>query len=692
MADSYVDVSKAIEVVRDRLYYVVARAVPVDRVDTHFFTVDDILHYWPFFLDFGPLSLGNLYRFSQIVNAKLADKAYASKRLVLYSGPHMHRRANAVYLLAAYTLLFMGRTPEEAHKPFALISPALAPWHDASPGVDTFRLSVLDTLRGIARARECGFFTFEAFDIEEYEHYEKVENGDMNWIVGGRFLAFAGPHDTRVAAAEGYHTTAVDDVLPYFRARGVAAVVRLNKKYYNERRFTTAGIDHHDMYYLDGSNPPEPILQRFLATVEGTPGAVAVHCKAGLGRTGTCIGAYIMKHYRFTAREVIGWMRVCRPGSVIGPQQQFLEEIQPRMWEEGDAFRRIKRLPAPVAGTLLAHMQAAASATPKSATSTTSGGTSVGGVMDALSALSLGSAGMGAAAFSPPGGSASSSKLPGGGSPSGASAAASAATSAASSRGGATVVVAGRRSGATTPSAGAAGSFTTLGGLVRGASDGKLLTSSTRTLMAGDERDGLERDTPLSVDPMTPGGRGSALGAGAGYASPGSSPVSAGLLRARARTGTGGDRDMLDLVATTGAGTPPAATSTRYLPLSGSMPSPSRGGPRVAAAVSVPLSPPLRATMASSAVAGGAGGEEYSQGDALRSAKSRSPMIVGASPGAPSTGLRFAGSGVVATTPKSPGGGFYAMGSGGGGGSLSPVSMGAMAAASASPTRISLRR
>lgn len=36
-----------------------------------------------------------------------------------------------------------------------------------------------------------------------------------------------------------------------------------------------AGIEHYEMYYLDGSNPPEHVLQRFLAVTEGTPGAWA---------------------------------------------------------------------------------------------------------------------------------------------------------------------------------------------------------------------------------------------------------------------------------------------------------------------------------------------------------------------------------------------------------------------------------
>ena len=87
------------------------------------------------------------------------------------------------------------------------------------------------------------------------------------------------------------------------------------------------------------------------------PHPIHTDCKAGLGRTGSCIGAYLMKHYGFTAREVIGWMRVCRPGSVIGPQQQYLESIQARMWEEGAIFRRSKRLPMPVPGCPLARKQ-----------------------------------------------------------------------------------------------------------------------------------------------------------------------------------------------------------------------------------------------------------------------------------------------------------------------------------------------
>jgi len=161
----------------------------------------------------------------------------------------------------------------------------------------------------------------------------------LNWIVKDKILAFAGPSFERHVSPEGYCTLAPADYIPYFQQKNVGLVVRLNKKFYNEQDFVDAGIDHLEAFFLDGSCPSLDILHGVLDAFEQVPEgkAFAVHCKAGLGRTGCCIGAYLMKHYGFTAKEVIAWMRICRPGMVIGPQQQYMEKIQHLMWEEGVA-------------------------------------------------------------------------------------------------------------------------------------------------------------------------------------------------------------------------------------------------------------------------------------------------------------------------------------------------------------------
>ncbi|XP_068427245.1 dual specificity protein phosphatase CDC14AB-like [Clinocottus analis] len=334
----------ASEFIKDRLYFATLRVKPKSTVNTHYFSLDEEVPYESFYADFGPLNLAKLYRCCCKVDVKLKSFTMSRKKLVHYTSYDQKKRANAALLIGAYAVIYLKRSPEEAYR--TLISgnnTGYLPFRDAGVGECFYNLTLLDCLQGIQKALQHAFFDFESFNVEEYEHYERVENGDMNWIIPGKVLAFSSPH-SHSKIENGYPLHAPEAYFDYFCQNDVTAVVRLNRKLYDSRRFEDAGFEHHDLFFLDGTTPSDLIVRRFLHICESTEGAVAVHCKAGLGRTGTLIGCYLMKHFRFTAAEAIAWIRICRPGSIIGHQQNFLEEKQHSLWVQGDVHRSKQKI------------------------------------------------------------------------------------------------------------------------------------------------------------------------------------------------------------------------------------------------------------------------------------------------------------------------------------------------------------
>ena len=272
------------------------------------------------------------YRFCIQLYQLLTDPRFQATKIYHHTSTDPGKRSNAAYLMGAYQVLVLKRSAQKSWEKFQNLPP-FSPFRDASEGPSYHDCTLLHCLKSLERAVKLGWFNLQTFDLNFYEAHDKVETGDMTWIIPNKLLAFSCPS---IKEEDGWGNYTPETYAEVFKGVGITAVIRLNSPTYESSRFTKVGIRHYELYFADGSCPNADIVERFNRIVEMEYGAVAVHCKAGLGRTGTLIGTYALRKFQFPAAEFIAWCRICRPGSVVGPQQQFLVDYE----REKEGIRR----------------------------------------------------------------------------------------------------------------------------------------------------------------------------------------------------------------------------------------------------------------------------------------------------------------------------------------------------------------
>lgn len=314
--------------------------------------------------DFGPIDIGRTVVYCRWVDALRENHADCNTLVHLTADNPKETWTNTVTLCAAYLVLAQGFSAEEAFGPFVGFTDFLPLFVDCrgesaagsginDDGEQEFKLSILDVLLGIERARDLRWVDYRTFAAEEHSSMLRPEHGDMSWLIPGQALAMASPW------AEPFDLDALpvcmpENLAPYFLENNVRLVVQCNspaleegeerrrKISYDPQSFERVGIRHLNIPFEDGGCPSIDILQRFLQTVEAHGTGFAVHCRSGLGRTATMIGTLALRYYGFSARSFIGWCRVMRPGTVHGSQQQYLVNLE--MYLKPGASRQLESL------------------------------------------------------------------------------------------------------------------------------------------------------------------------------------------------------------------------------------------------------------------------------------------------------------------------------------------------------------
>jgi cell division cycle 14 len=151
--------------------------------------------------------------------------------------------------MGAYMIMELGCTAEQAWGKFRTISSKFLPFNDAGKVPTRFELRADNCLKAIERAKLKGWYNSKTFDSDTYHKLNKLDEGDLNWIIPGKILALSSHSINKAEGLESHF------FCPVFKKVGIKAIVRLNERLYRDTEMSEHGIRIYPMELTDGNNP-----------------------------------------------------------------------------------------------------------------------------------------------------------------------------------------------------------------------------------------------------------------------------------------------------------------------------------------------------------------------------------------------------------------------------------------------------
>jgi hypothetical protein len=156
---------------------------PALRPRTSYFSIDGVVCYFGFADDFGPMNLGSIYRFCEILEEEMERSP--DQDIALLTSCDCKDLTNAVFLMGSYMIMKMGWDLRRVTDSFKALLPMVVSYRDVTPGEQNFHLFVQDCWGGLIRARNLSWVDFgeDGFDPDEYSQLDSPLNADLHEVV-----------------------------------------------------------------------------------------------------------------------------------------------------------------------------------------------------------------------------------------------------------------------------------------------------------------------------------------------------------------------------------------------------------------------------------------------------------------------------------------------------------------------------
>lgn len=270
--------------------------------------------------EYGPINICNIILFIRYIS-KLKKKINKDIPIVyyVYNSNNNYDLLNALFLFGCYFIIIENYSIEKLLYNINYIFQYCPQYYsDCVSNYNGYILNIKDCFKTIKFIKNNNYLNIDKFDLKEYIYYSDYQFRDMTFILN-KFIAMSCPSNYKIGS-----------IIDELKKKNIKNIIRLNEESsYDKYIFKDNGITVHDLYFDDMTVPSIYIIKKFLNIISNNDAEeiFAIHCKAGIGRTGILICIYLIIKFNFKPVYAIAYLRMLRPGSIMHHQGLFIESI-----------------------------------------------------------------------------------------------------------------------------------------------------------------------------------------------------------------------------------------------------------------------------------------------------------------------------------------------------------------------------